>query len=152
MKNGASYDMIKNNKFAGAGRPEGRRFMAVHQSGEDYLEAVLILRQKNGQVRSIDVAQYLGYSKPSVSRAVSILKADGHMIMEADGRLVLTPTGEEIAREIYNRHQLLTQFLMELGVSQEVAEQDACQIEHHLSAETYDCLRRYQVRRQGEHE
>ena len=111
--------------------------MALHESGEDYLEAILVLRQEHGTVRSIDVAQYLGFSKPSVSRAVSILKASGYLTMEKDGRLELTPEGEKNAQRVYERHQLLTDWLIRLGVSPEVAAADACRMEHDMSAETF---------------
>ena len=117
--------------------------MSLHQSGEDYLEAILVLREKNGVVHSIDVAQHLGYSKPSVSRAVSLLKGDGYLIMERDGRLELTETGVEVARNIYERHRFLRQWLIHLGVSSETAEDDACKIEHNISDETFRCLKRY---------
>lgn len=117
--------------------------MSLHQSGEDYLEAILVLREKNGVVHSIDVAQHLGYSKPSVSRAVSLLKGDGYLIMERDGRLELTETGVEVARNIYERHRFLRQWLIHLGVSSETAEDDACKIEHNISDETFQCLKRY---------
>ena len=117
--------------------------MALHQSGEDYLEAILVLKKEFGIVRSIDVAQHLGYSKPSVSRAVSILKASGHLTMEKDGRLELTEEGVRVAREIYERHELLTRWLINLGVSPEVASEDACRIEHDISAETFQCLKRH---------
>ena len=83
--------------------------MSLHESGEDYLEAILMLQEKNGSVRSIDVVQHLGYSKPSISRAMSILRANGYITMEADGRLLLTPLGEETARSVYERHQFLTE-------------------------------------------
>ena len=86
--------------------------MALHESGEDYLEAVLVLRQERGIVRSIDVAQHLGFSKPSVSRAVSILKASGYLTMEKDGRLELTPEGEQNAQRVYERHRMLTDWLI----------------------------------------
>ena len=115
--------------------------MALHQSGEDYLEAILALREERGNVRSIDVAQHLGYSKPSISRAMSILKANGYLIMEKDGRLTLTEEGEKVARSIYERHQFLTQWLLALGVSPETAEEDACKIEHNISEETFSCLK-----------
>ena len=117
--------------------------MSLHQSGEDYLEAILVLREKNGVVQSIDVAQHLGYSKPSVSRAVSLLKGDGYLIMERDGRLELTETGVEVARNIYERHRFLRQWLIHLGVSSETAADDACKIEHNISDETFQCLKRY---------
>ena len=117
--------------------------MSLHQSGEDYLEAILVLREKNGVVHSIDVAQHMGYSKPSVSRAVSLLKGEGYLTMEKDGRLELTETGVEVAREIYERHSFLKQWLIHLGVSAEIAEEDACKIEHNISDETFRCLKRH---------
>lgn len=124
--------------------------MALHQSGEDYLEAVLVLRQSNGSVRSVDVAQHLGYTKPSVSRAMSILRASGYIAVEADGRLELTPEGERVAQAIYERHRLLTRWLVRLGVSPETAEEDACKIEHSISDETFRCLKRHAGLPEGE--
>lgn len=117
--------------------------MVLHESGEDYLEAILVLRQQKGHVRSIDVAQYLGFSKPSVSRAVSILKANGYLTMEKDGRLELTPQGEANAQRVYERHRFLSQWLVQLGVSPEVAAADACRIEHDISPETFQCLKEH---------
>ena len=117
--------------------------MSLHQSGEDYLEAILVLREENGVVHSIDVAQHMGYSKPSVSRAVSLLRGEGYLTMEKDGRLELTETGVEVAREIYERHRFLKQWLIHLGVSAEIAEEDACKIEHNISDETFQCLKRH---------
>ena len=117
--------------------------MHLYQSGEDYLETILILRQEKGTVRSIDVAQKLGYSKPSVSRAVSLLKGEGYLTMEKDGRLELTEAGVEVARSIYERHSFLKQWLIHLGVSAETAEDDACKIEHNISDETFRCLKYY---------
>ena len=122
--------------------------MALHQSGEDYLEAILTLREERGVVRSIDVAQHLGYSKPSISRAMSILKTSGYLIMEKDGHLTLTEEGERIARSIYERHRFLTQWLVALGVSPEIAEEDACKIEHNISEETFNCLKAHAESRQ----
>lgn len=116
--------------------------MAIHQSGEDYLETILVLRQEKGSVRSIDVAQHLGYSKPSISRAMSLLKTSGHILVERDGSILLTAQGERVAREIYERHRFLTQWLISMGVSPEVAAEDACRIEHDLSAESFACLKR----------
>lgn len=107
--------------------------MALHESGEDYLEAILVLQERKGNVHSIDVAQHLGYTKPSVSRAMSILKASGHITMEKDGRLELTEEGARVARSIYERHELLTAWLIRLGVSPETAAEDACKIEHDIS-------------------
>ena len=117
--------------------------MVLHESGEDYLEAILVLRQQKGNVRSIDVAQHLGFSKPSVSRAVSILKANGYLIMEKDGRLELTPEGEANAQRVYERHRFLSEWLVKLGVTPEVAAADACRIEHDISAETFESLKRH---------
>ena len=115
--------------------------MTLHESGEDYLEAILVLRQQKGHVRSIDVAQHLGFSKPSVSRAVSILRSNGYLTMEKDGRLELTPMGEANAQRVYERHRFLSDWLVKLGVYPEVAATDACRIEHDLSAETFQCLK-----------
>lgn len=117
--------------------------MALHESGEDYLEAILVLRQQKGIVRSIDVAQHLGYSKPSVSRAVSILKSNGYLTMEKDGRLELTSLGEADAQRVYERHRFLSQWLIRIGVTPEVAAADACRLEHDISPETFTCLKRY---------
>ena len=121
--------------------------MSLHQSGEDYLEAILVLREKNGVVHSIDVAQHLGYSKPSVSRAVSLLRGEGYLVMEKDGRLELTEAGVEVAHNILERHRFLKQWLMDLGVSAETAEEDACKIEHNISDETFRCLKLHTERR-----
>ena len=117
--------------------------MALHQSGEDYLEAILILRERKGSVHSIDVAQQLGFSKPSVSRAMSILKGSGHITMEKDGRLLLTQQGEMVAQAIYERHLLLTDWLVSLGVPHDLAEEDACKIEHDISAESFRRLKEH---------
>ena len=123
--------------------------MALHESGEDYLEAILILREERGTVRSVDVAQHLGFSKPSVSRAVSILRADGLLEMDSDGRLELTQAGETVARKIYERHCFLTRWLTRIGVTPDTAAADACRLEHVISAETFRCLPDY-ARRQEE--
>ncbi len=117
--------------------------MALHQSGEDYLETILVLRQKKGTVRSVDIAGYLGYSKPSVSRAMSLLRTSGHIIMEDSGHITLTSQGEIVAQQIYLRHTLLTDFFQRLGVPEETAKEDACAMEHYLSQETYQCLKQF---------
>ena len=122
--------------------------MSLHQSGEDYLETILVLQQEKGIVHSIDVAQHLGYSKPSVSRAVSLLRAEGYLTMAKDGRLELTETGVDVARNIYERHRFLTHLLSHLGVSEKTAEEDACKIEHNGSDETFECLKEY-AKKQG---
>lgn len=112
--------------------------MAIYESGEDYLETILVLHKRNDIVRSIDVASELGYSKPSVSRAMSILKKDGYITMDEKGHILLTEKGQEAAENIYERHKNISKFLIEvLGVSEENALKDACRIEHDLSNETY---------------
>ena len=114
--------------------------MNIHESAENYLEAILALGEE-GPVRSIDVAQRLNFSKPSVSRAMSLLREGGFVVMDANGFLTLTDEGLEIAQRIYDRHLLLTRWLIHLGVSEDVAAQDACKIEHDLSVESFDALR-----------
>ena len=117
--------------------------MSVHESGEMYLEAIWVLTQKTGFVRSIDVSEYLGYSKPSVSRAMGILRSGGYITMEADGSINLTQTGQTIAQKIYERHTLLTKLLVHIGVSQETAAADACKLEHAISDESFEALKAY---------
>lgn len=115
--------------------------MAIKESGEDYLETILILQERTGYVRSIDIASELGFSKPSVSRAMGILKSDGYITVEPDGQILLTKLGYLRAREVYDRHLLITRFLKEvLGVSDENTDVDACKIEHVISHETYEKL------------
>ena len=116
--------------------------MQIHESAENYLEAILALSEK-GNVRSIDVAQHLNFSKPSVSRAMSLLRENGYVIMDDDGLLHLTDSGYEIAARIYERHQLLTKWLTQLGVDPDVAAEDACKIEHDLSVESFEALKRH---------
>ena len=117
--------------------------MNICESAEDYLEAILALREQKGTVRSIDVVHRLGLSKPSVSVAMKRLRENGYIEMDADGFLTLLPPGEEIAQRIYTRHKLLTQFLVRLGVSPEVAAADACKIEHDLSDESFEKIIRH---------
>lgn len=116
--------------------------MEIHASAENYLEAILALSEK-GPVRSIDVAQHLGFSKPSVSRAMSLLRENGYVVMDDVGLLTLTPAGMEVASRIYERHRLLTQWLIQLGVDPKIAAEDACKIEHDLSPETFEALKRH---------
>ena len=106
-----------------------------------YLETILILTEKNPCVRSIDVCEYMGFSKPSVSRAIGLLKSGGYVNVDNDGYLSLTPLGSEVAHKMYDRHKLLTDFLTSLGVSPEVASSDACKIEHHISDESFEAIR-----------
>ena len=115
--------------------------MNVHESGEMYLEAILVLSQKSGFVRSVDVGEYLGYSKPSVSRAMGLLRKGGLITMEADGGLNLTDAGREIAEKIYERHTVLSQVLISLGVPEKVAVEDACKIEHDISDVTFEVIK-----------
>ena len=115
----------------------------IHESAEDYLESIFILLQKNGAVRSIDVVNDLGVSKPSVSVAMKKLREGGYIEMDREGYITLLPSGLEIARRINDRHQLLTRLFVKLGVSERTAEADACKIEHDLSEETMQKLREH---------
>lgn len=117
--------------------------MNVHESGEMYLEAILVLSRKMGFVRSVDVGEYLGYSKPSVSRAMGLLKNGGLIIMEKDGGLHLTEAGQAIAEKIYERHTVLSQVLINLGVPEAVAVEDACKIEHDISDVTFAIIKQH---------
>ncbi len=118
--------------------------MPIHKSGEDYLETILLLTQKSPFVRSIDVAHELGYTKPSVSRAVGLLKADGFITVGTDGHISLTEKGKERANEVYSKHCTLENFFEKvLKVSHETAEEDACKIEHLISEETYQKLQQF---------
>ena len=117
--------------------------MGVHESGEMYLEAIHVLTKTNGHVRSIDVSEYLGYSKPSVSRAMGILRSGGYITVDQNGGLVLTASGLEIAEKIYARHTLLTKLLVHIGVSEETAAEDACKLEHAISVESFEALKKF---------
>ncbi len=117
--------------------------MSVHESGEMYLEAILVLTKQKGSVRSIDVSEYLGYSKPSVSRAMGILRGENYITMEKDGSLLLTETGREVAEKIYERHTLLTKLLTHLGVDGETASADACKLEHAISDVSFQAIKRF---------
>lgn len=116
--------------------------MALRRSAEDYLEAIYVLASQKGAVRSVDVAHHLDYSKPSISRAVNKLKDDGYLDIHADGELILTDKGRQIAKNIYERHTILTSFFTAIGVSPKTAAEDACKVEHAISAETFDCLKK----------
>ena len=115
--------------------------MSVHESGEMYLEAILVLNRKNGFVRSIDVSEYLGYSKPSVSRAMGLLRQGEYIVVESDGAITLTDSGREIAEKIYERHTFLTSLLVKLGVAEETAAADACRLEHAISDESFHAIK-----------
>ncbi len=118
--------------------------MHLQESGEMYLETILILSRK-GAVRSLDVAEYMGFSKPSVSRAVGLLKNGGYIRVDDDGFLTLTKEGHEIADKIYERHTVLTSFLTRLGVDPEIAAEDACKIEHDISDESFEAIKHHAV-------
>lgn len=117
--------------------------MHLQESGEMYLETIYILTKKNHDVRSLDVAEYMNFSKPSVSRAVRLLKQGGYITVDPDGYLHLTDLGKEIASKIYERHTLLTEFLMRLGVDRETASADACKIEHDISDKSFEAIKRH---------
>lgn len=117
--------------------------MNLQESGEMYLESILVLSKKKDRVRSIDVVEYMGFSKPSVSRAIGLLRGGGYVNMDADGYLTLTEAGLEVASKIYERHSLLSSFLISLGVSEKTADADACKIEHHISDESFAAIKQY---------
>lgn len=117
--------------------------MSIYESGENYLEAILILNNENGQVRAIDIAQKLDFSKPSVSRAVAILKRSGYIKVKEDGLIFLTDLGKNIAEKIYDRHCFLFKCFKFLGVQEEVAKIDACKVEHAMSEETFKKLKNF---------
>ena len=120
--------------------------MRLQESGEMYLESILILSQSKPLVRSIDVCEYMGFSKPSVSRAVNLLREHGYLQIEKDGALLLTAEGKIIAEKIYERHTILTNVLLGLGVSEECAVEDACKIEHDISDEAFEAIRQHMKR------
>ncbi|MCD7756731.1 MAG: metal-dependent transcriptional regulator [Clostridiales bacterium] len=117
--------------------------MQIHESAENYLETILMIQKEKGYVRSIDVAHHLNFSKPSVSRAMTLLKTNGYIIMDPDGHLHLTETGQEIAERIYERHCILSQWLTELGVDPQLAAEDACRIEHDISEVTFEKIKEH---------
>lgn len=121
----------------------------MHESGENYLETILMLKEKKGTVRSIDIARELNFSKPSVSRAMGILREDGYITMENSGEIQLTDAGREKAESVYSRHRLLTAFLREVAeVSAEMAEENACRMEHILDQEVVDGINRFMKTRE----
>lgn len=115
----------------------------MHESGEMYLETIYLLYQTKQDVRSIDVAEYMGFSKPSVSRGVSILKRDGYLTVDDNGYLGLTDAGIDLAKKIYERHTILSDMLVALGVSEETASADACKMEHIISDETFLAIKNH---------
>ena len=117
--------------------------MAIHESAEMYMETIYLLSQHQPHVRSIDVAEHMGYSKPSVSRAVGHLKQAGCLVVDADGFLTLTDSGKAVAEKIFERHKLISNLLIRLGVSPETAAEDACKIEHVISDESFAAIKGY---------
>lgn len=117
--------------------------MRLQESGEMYLESIYVLSGKLSAVRSVDISEYMGYSKPSVSRAVNLLKSGGYIRMDEENFITLTDSGLEIAEKIYTRHTVLTDLLVRLGVPEEVAAQDACRMEHTISDETFEAIKRH---------
>ncbi|MBE6614891.1 MAG: metal-dependent transcriptional regulator [Ruminococcaceae bacterium] len=115
----------------------------MQESGEMYLESIYVLTKKSAHVRSIDVCEYMGYSKPSISRAMGLLKASDHIHIDNDGYITLTESGKAVAERIYERHTLLTRMLVRLGVSEETAAEDACRMEHILSEETFSAIKKH---------
>lgn len=116
--------------------------MSIQESGEMYIETIYVLTRTNDRVRSIDVCDRMGYSKPSVSRAIGILKNNGYITVDASGYITLTKEGEQVAERIYERHTIITQFLVDLGVSAETAATDACKMEHTISDESFAAIKK----------
>ena len=115
--------------------------MGIHESGEMYLETIHVLLQQRGSVRSVDISEHMGYSKPSVSRAVGLLKKGGYILVDKDGYISLTESGEALAEKIYERHTVLTKMLVALGVDRETAVEDACRLEHAISDESFQAIK-----------
>ena len=120
--------------------------MNLQESGEMYLETIYTLTKERANVRSIDICDYMGFSKPSVSRAIGILKKGGYVEMDKDGYLTLTDLGLSVAQKVYDRHNIITDFLISIGVSEEAASNDACKIEHHISDESFDAIKKFMKR------
>lgn len=123
--------------------------MHLQESGEMYLETIYVLSQKIGSVRSLDIAEYMNYSKPSVSRAVSLLKNGNYISVDAGGYITLTDSGLEIAKKIYERHTVITRLLVMLGVDEETAAEDACKIEHNISEKSFEAIKAHAAEKSG---
>lgn len=117
--------------------------MSIQKSGEMYLETIYVLSKKSNDVRSLDIAEHMGFSKPSVSRAVKLLKNDGYILIDGDGYITLTDSGKEIAQKIYERHTMITNMLILLGVDEKTASEDACKIEHDISDASFEAIKMY---------
>ena len=117
--------------------------MAIHESGEMYLETIHVLLKEKTAVRSVDISEHIGYSKPSVSRAVGVLKRHGYIAIDQDGYITLTDTGTDLAEKIYERHMVLSKMLIALGVDPETAREDACRLEHAISDTSFDAIKKH---------
>lgn len=117
--------------------------MKIHESAENYLEAILMIKTEKGMVRSVDIAQFLSFSKPSVSRAMSLLRENGYVVMDKEGWIELTASGQALAERVYERHRLVSDWLVSLGVSPKTASEDACRMEHGISEETFEKLKAF---------
>lgn len=117
--------------------------MALHESGQMYLETIHVLLQNNDKIRAIDVGTHLGYSKPSVSRAIGILKNGGYITVDNEGYISMTPAGKEVADKLYDRHTVIAKMLMSLGVDEETATEDACRIEHVISDKSFEAVKKH---------
>ncbi len=117
--------------------------MRIQESGEMYLESIHVLLKEKSAVRSVDISEYMGYSKPSVSRAVGLLKNGGYITVDKDGFITLTDSGKAVAEKIYERHTVLSGMLVRLGVDPKVAAEDACRLEHAISDESFEAIKRY---------
>ena len=117
--------------------------MGIHESGEMYLETIYVLQKKHSAVRSVDISEHMGYSKPSVSRAVGLLKKGGYIQVDQEGYITLTDTGLAVAEKIYERHTVLSRMLLALGVSEQTAMEDACRLEHAISDESFEAIKRH---------
>lgn len=123
--------------------------MKIYESAENYLETIYLLSRQRSDVRSIDIAAETGFTKPSVSRAMKNLRQSGHILMDEKGYITLTPSGQEVAERVYERHELFSKLLRQIGVSEQTAQADACRIEHVISAETFDCIKQFARRLQA---
>ena len=133
--------LVKDNKYKNQKR--GLIMGALLESGEMYLETIYILNQKSSHVRAIDIGEYMGYSKPSVSRALGLLLESGHILRDDDGYITLTKTGEAKAKSIYERHTVLTDLLINIGVDKKTASEDACRVEHYISDKTFNAIKKH---------
>ena len=123
--------------------------MPIQESGEMYLETIYVLSKKSGTIRSIDVCEQMGYSKPSISRAIGILKKGGYIFVDEDGYITMSAEGKQVSEQLYERHTIITGFLKSLGVPSEVASEDACRIEHCISEESFEAIKTF-IERFGE--